>query len=290
MPYFNPATGRFDLNFDLGFDSSQFANELVEGADISEAEKAALQAVLARPQVVSKLRNTVALRSEAQRAMDRARNAATEAEQLRDQNFEWAERNKSAIERWAASQQAQQPGAVITTPSGDQLTKADVIALMTDMRKQFADTLAAQDESYVTLLADTVDLTSDYSRRFGGESLPYADLQKFALEKRMTLRNAYDKFIEPKMEERRKTEMAAAIAAAKEEGRLEALSHREDPAYADPASTWRGPGTGALNDVLLGRQRPTQSLDAAGKPLSGEDAFVAQWNATRGFTQTEKAH
>lgn len=282
--------GLFDINFDLEFDPNQFANELVAGADIDEASKAALAAVFANPNVKGKLKNGVALRSAAQSAMDRARNVATEAERIRDANFAWAEQNKTLIEQWAASQQGHRPGATITAPTGEALTRADVEKLLNETRKQFADTLAAQDESYVTLLADTVDLTSDYSRRFGGESLPYADLQKFALEKRMTLRNAYDKFIEPKMEERRKTEMAAAIAAAKEEGRLEALSHREDPAYADPASTWRGPGTGALNDVLLGRQRPTQSLDAAGKPLSGEDAFVAQWNATRGFTQTEKAH
>lgn len=289
MPYFNPQTGRFDINFDLDFDPNQFASELVLGADIDEASKAALASVFAKPEVRGRLKNSMALRSEAQRAMDRARNVATEAETLRDQNFTWAQQHKDTIERWAASQAGHQPGATITAPSGEQFTRAEAVRLMTEMQQKFADTLAAQDESYVGLLADTVELTSDYSRRFGGESLPYADLQKFALEKRMTLRNAYDKFIEPKLETKRKEEMAAAIAAAKEEGRLEALSQREEQSYAGPESTWRGPGTGALNDVLLGRNR-IQNTDAAGKQLTGEDAFVAEWNRTRGFTVTDKSH
>lgn len=278
--------GLFDINFDLDFDPSQFANELVAGAaDIDDASKAALAAVFAKPEVRGKLKNGVALRSAAQSAMDRARNVATEAERIRDANFAWADQNKTLIERWAASQQGQQPGATITAPSGEVLTKADVTALMNDMRKQFTDTLAAQDESYVGLLADTVELTSDYSRRFSGESLPYADLQKFALEKRMTLRNAYDKFIEPKLEEKRKTEMAAAIAAAKEEGRLEALSHREEQSLGEPG----GDLGSAFKDVLLGRR--TQTLtDGNGNELSGEDRFVRNWQATRGFTQPEKTH
>lgn len=276
----------FDINFDLDFDPNQFANELVAGADIDDASKAALASVFAKPEVRSKLKNGVALRSEAQRAMDRARNVATEAEQLRDANFKWARDNKPVIEAWAASQAGHQPGATITAPSGDVLTRADVEKLMNDMRKQFSETLQAQDESYVALMADTIELTQDFGQRFGGASLPYGDLQKFALEKKLTLRNAYPLFIEPKLEEKRKAEFDKAIAEAKEQGRLEALSTREEQSIGDPSVGDLG---SAFKDVLLGR-RTTTLTDAGGKPLSGEDAFVRNWNATRGFTQPEKTH
>lgn len=276
----------FDINFDLDFDPNQFANELVAGADIDDASKAALASVFAKPEVRSKLKNGVALRSEAQRAMDRARNVATEAEQLRAANFEWAAKHKPVIEAWAASQAGHQPGATITAPSGDVLTRADAEKLMNDMRKQFSETLQAQDESYVSLIADTIELTQDFGQRFGGASLPYGDLQKFALEKKLTLRNAYPLFIEPKLEEKRKAEFDKAIAEAKEQGRLEALSTREEQSIGDPSVGDLG---SAFKDVLLGR-RTTTLTDAGGKPLSGEDAFVRNWNATRGFTQPEKTH
>lgn len=279
--------GLFDVDFDLNFDSSAFANELVAGADIDDASKAALAAVLGNQNVKAKLKNSVALRSEAQRAMDRARTVAREAESIRDQNFKWANDNKPAIEQWIANGGGQGGGnSTITAPSGDVLTRAEVKQLFDEMGKKFSDTLAAQDESYVSLIADTVDLTQKYSKLFDGESLPYGELQKYALEKRMTLRNAFDTFIAPKLDEKRKTEFASAIAAAREEGRIEALSQREEMTTAEPGSGDLG---SAFKDVLLGR-RTTTLKDAAGKELSGEDAFVKNWNSTRGFTQPVKDH
>lgn len=288
--------GLFDVDFNLEFDPERFANELVAGSDIDDASKAALASILAKPEVTKRLKNGVALRADAQRAMDKARDVAGQAERVRDANFQWAAENKSALEEWAKSRgnggggggNPQSP--TVIAPSGDSLSRAEVIKLLEDTKKSFSDSLAQQDEAYVGLIADTVELTSDYARRFKGESLPYSDLQKFALANRMTLRNAYDKFIQPKLDEQRTADIERIKKEAFEEGRLAALSTANEDTRSEPGSSWKGPGTGALGDVLMGRR--VQTLTSGdGKPITGEDAFVANWNKTQGFTKdTGTAH
>lgn len=277
MPYWNPATGKFDLNFDVAFDPNAFANELVAGADdIDDASKAALQAILAKPAVISKLKNSVALRSSAQSAMDRARQAAQEAEQLRDANFAWAEQNRKPLEEFMASGGRH---STITAPSGDTLTKADILALLKEQRDQFAAELAQKDEAYIGLQTDTFELAHEYSTLFG-ETLPLVDLQKFAIEKRTSMRNAFQSFIAPKLAEKSKADVEKIRLEAFEAGKAEALSHITEYSTGEPG----GDLSTAFGDSLLGR-RTTTLTNTDGKPLSGEDAFVANWNKTRGFTQ-----
>lgn len=278
MPYWNPATGRFDLNFDVGFDPAAFANELVAGAeDIDEASKTALQAILAKPAVVAKLKNSVALRSSAQSAMDRARAAAQEAEQLRDANFTWAEQNRRPLEEFIASGGRH---TTVTTPSGDVMTKAEVLALLKEQQTQFAAELAQKDEAYIGLQTDTFTLANEYSKLFG-DVLPLVELQQFAINARTSMRNAFPSFIAPKLEEKRKADIEKIKAEAFELGKAEALSHITEYSTAEPG----GDLSTAFGDSLLGR-RTTTLTSADGKPLSGEDAFVANWNKTRGFTQS----
>lgn len=278
MGYWNPATGKFDLNFDVNFDPNAFANELVAGAaDIDDAQKTALQAILAKPEVVSKLKNSVALRSSAQSAMDRARQAAQEAEQLRDANFAWAEQNRKPLEEFLARGDR---GTTVTTPTGDVMTKAEVLALLKEQQNAFAAELQQKDEAYVGLQLDTYELATEYGKLFDGATMPLGELQKFAIEKRTSMRNAFPSFIQPKLEEKRKADIEKIKAEAFEAGKAEALSHITEYSTGEPG----GDLSTAFGDSLLGR-RTTTLTSTDGKPLSGEDAFVANWNKTRGFTQ-----
>jgi hypothetical protein len=276
MGYWNPTTGKFDLNFDVGFDPASFADELVAGADIDDASKAALQLVLAKPAVVAKLKNSVALRSSAQSAMDRARDAAREAEQLRDANFKWAQDNIEPLKEFVAGGGRRE---TITNPQGDVLTKADVLALLKEQREQFAAELAQKDEAYIGLQTDTFELAHEYSKQFG-ETLPLVELQQHAIKARTSMRNAFPSFIAPKLEEKRKAEIEKIKLEAFEAGKADALSHMTEHTMAEPG----GDLSTAFGDTLLGR-RTTTLTSTDGKPLTGEDAFVANWNKTRGFTQ-----
>ncbi len=277
MGYWNPATGKFDLNFDVGFDSNMFADELVAGADIDDVSKAALQAVLAKPAVIAKLKNSVALRSGAQSAMDRARAAAQEAEQLRDANFKWAEDNRKPLEEFMASGGRQ---SVITAPSGDAMSKSDVLAMFKEMQEKHDADLREKDEAYIGLQLDTYELATEYGKLFEGATMPLGELQQFAIKQRTSMRNAFQGFIAPKLEEKRTKDVERIKLEAFEAGKAEALSHITEFSTGEPG----GDLSTAFGDSLLGR-RTTTLTNTDGKPLSGEDAFVANWNKTRGFTQ-----
>src|SRR5688500_5376729 len=84
------------------FDSTRFANELVADASLSDEEKAVVLKVVNDPKVSGRLKNSVALRSAAQSALDKTRKVAEHAERVLDENFDWAEKNKSALEQWVA--------------------------------------------------------------------------------------------------------------------------------------------------------------------------------------------
>jgi hypothetical protein len=270
----------FDFDdIDLNFDPDRFTDELIAGAEIDDAAKEALRSIVKHPTIGGRLKNVVTLRSKAQSALDKTRNIAREAETIRDANFKWAADNKPALEAWLASERGGNPSATVQAPSGDYLTRAELAEMLAAERRKAESMLASQDESYVGVLADTVDLMQEWSSQFPGERFPYADLQKYALTNRMSLRTAFKDYIEPKMEEKRKTDIERIKADAYEQGKLEGLSQREEVAAAGEG----GDLGSAFKDVLLGRR--TQTLTTGdGKQLKGEDAFVADWNSTRGFT------
>ena len=278
MPYFNPQTGRFELPNEPTFDPLRFADELVADADIDDAAKQALQTILAKPTVVNRLKNSVALRSTAQSTIDRARAAADEAERLRDANFAWAEQNRKPLEEFIASGGGR--ATTVVAPSGEALTKADVLALLKQQRDEFDTQLREKDEAYIGLQLDTYELATEYGKLFDGATLPLADLQQYAIAKRTSMRNAFQGFIAPKLEEKRTKDIEKIKADAFEAGRQEALSHAVDYPSGEPG----GDLTTAFGDSLLGR-RTTTLTNADGKALSSEDTFVANWNKTRGFTQ-----
>jgi hypothetical protein len=272
---------------DLQFDPARFADELIAGADIDDAQKEVLRAAVLNPRVSGTLKNAVALRRDAQSALDRARNLAVEAERTRDANFIWARDNKAALEAFTANGGRQR----IEAPSGDLLSKADVIALLEDRDKKIAARIAEQDESYVGLLKDTAFLTQEFSKTFPGEPFDYGALQEFALTNHMTLRNAFPQFIAPKLEEKRTSDFKIALekakADAREEARMEFAAAREEQSSGELDG--KGDLSSVFRDRLMGR-RTTTLTDSAGKALEGEDAFVAAWGKTNGFTKSAADH
>lgn len=291
MGYFDDLT----TGLTLDYDPNRFADELIASADgIDEAQRDALKALILNPKVSGNLKNAVALRRDAQSAMDRARNLAAKAEEVRNANFTWAEQNKDALEAFVASQGGGQGGRFGTrfeSSNGDLLSKADVVALLEERDKKIAARIEQQDNAYVGLLADTTELISEYTKTFPGETLPYADLQKFALTNGVTLRQAFPQFIAPKLEAKRDTDFKAALekakAEAREEARMEFAAVREEQSSGELDG--KGDLSSVFRDRLMGR-RTTTLTDAAGKALEGEDAFVAAWNKSNGFTRSAVDH
>lgn len=266
------------------FDSGKFTDELIADAAISDEEKAILRKITSDPKVAGKLKNSVALRSAAQSALDRTRKVASEAERVRDENFKWADENRAALEQWVAEKRG---GTTrITAPSGESYSRAEVEKILdareAKLKDDFNKTLQQQDEAYVGLMADSIGLMQEYSKTFDGEPLPYEELQKFAIAKRMSMRNAFPLFIGPKLAEKQKVEFDKKLEEAREEGRRQALTERENPEHGESGGGELG---SAFKDSLLGRR--TQKVTGAdGKQLEGEDAFVANWAKNNAFVKS----
>lgn len=277
--------GRLDsINLD-SFDTAAFADELLAGAEVSDAEREAVRSVFGKTS--GKLKNAVALRSAAQSALDKARNVVTEAERVRDENFVWARDNRAALAELANPNHAR---TVVAGPHGEALTAADVTKLLNTtvetLKTEFGTRLTEQDNAYVGLLADTMELSNKWHRLFPDEDFDYSAIQQHALGKHMPLRLAFDDYIKPKLEAKHKADIERIKLEEYERGVVEGRSQRE----ADPSLAEEGGEVGsALRNVLLGRN--TQKLtDGEGNAITGEDAFVRRWNKTGGFTKAEATH
>jgi hypothetical protein len=299
--YFNLDDSTFDVTRD--FDPSKWADELITGSDIDDAAKETLRAVLAKPTVASRLKNSVALRSEAQRGMDKARDLIRTAEQVRDDNYDWRAKNQAALEAAAGRGRGNGNGddrgdrggngnggngngrgdgdrGRIELPEGV-LTKAELAAVLKERDEAWGLKLSELDQSYTGLLAVSNSLARDYSSKFN-DVLPYDELQEFAVKNKLSLANAYPRYIQPKLDELRAKEIDRIKTEAYEKGRIDALSSREEPGLGEAG----GDLGSAFKDVLLGRR--TQTVNGAdGKALEGEDKFVANWNKTHGFTRSD---
>lgn len=138
-------------------------------------------------------------------------------------------------------------------PNGASLTPEQMQKILDERLQQFGG-------GVTSLVKTAVRLSGDYNKRFG-EPLDVEALDTFLAEQRktdpnLTLDGAYKLMIEPKLEERRKTEFADAIKAAREDERKQIMSTHHIPIDNGPkelSPAW-DPGRHDISKLPLEQQ------------------------------------
>jgi len=126
------------------------------------------------------------------------------------------------------------------------------------LRKEFTQKQQQQEQNFLTLLEGVGDITSDYVVRFK-EKPDLAAIKKIAIEKNMSLTQAYDAYIAPRLQTQQQADLEARIKAAREEGAKDALSKHRLPTHDSPREFHplldRGTGVEAMPDKGPARDR-----------------------------------
>ena len=207
---------------------TEYINTLAqEGGWDADSTKAVLKAIGENPKAAEMFKRDVMARQDYSKNMDTLKTDrdafdASKAEHkvLEGQWLEYHEKLK-AID---AQQQAAGGG-------GDPIDPADPQANPDDRpltRKEMQAELAQRDNAYVSLLETTVNIQNAHQATFG-EALPVTEVKKYAAENQLPLQQAYDKFIEPRLVEKRKVDSDVAKKASYEEGLLKGRSEQLSP-------------------------------------------------------------
>lgn len=145
---------------------------------------------------------------------------------------------------------------------GTGLTKAQVQELLNAALKE-------RDSAYVGLTKTAVRSSQDYFMRFK-EPLPVDELEKYALEKGLSLDAAYKEFIEPKVQAQTTAEWEQKLKAAREEGARDALSKVHTPLDGRPRDATKP-------HPFWDRKEVPQGTTEQDQDRSSRDAFYTGW-------------
>ncbi len=161
-----------------------------------------------------------------------------------------------------------------TTMNGNNGAPNGTASLTPDQMKQILDERLQQFGGGVTSLVKTaVRLSGDYNKRFG-EPLDVEALDTFLADQRktdpnLTLDGAYKLMIEPRLEERRKTEFAEAIEKARADERQKIMSTHHIPIDNGPkelSPAW-DPGRHDIAKLPVEQQED-----------NARNGFLEEWN------------
>lgn len=246
--------------------AKQWFEELAKEAGLSPEETAAFIKAAENPKIASKVETTVKTAEEDYQAQ-LGRVKALDAE-LNDFKV-WANGNgtlrdgrkidKGALAAYQELQQQHQ--AALTelekirtsgTPPDLDLTK---YATREDIDRQLKD----RDTRYATVIKDMGRLASRHAVDFK-EPLDVDALEKLALETNLPLNVAYDRMIQPRVDEQRKQQAEADKKAYAEQAVKDALSRHNLP--TDPVPTQTAPVFAAREKAAAAKGTKTADLDA----------------------------
>ncbi len=155
-------------------------------------------------------------------------------------------------------------GSTVNKPPADVVTKQDLEELAARMSGNTA-----------RVLKDVTTVTLDHYKRFG-EPMDVDALEKFAVEKGLPIRAAYDQMIQPKLRERETAEWEAKVKTAKEEAVREYASQHHIPVDSKPAES----------HPFFDRKEVPQGTSDLAQTRAGRDAFLAALNEQPAGTAT----
>ena len=99
---------------------------------------------------------------------------------------------------------------------------------LTALDKKYDERMKSQEQNFLSLLEGVGDITSDYVVRFK-EKPDLGAIKKIAIDKGMSLKQAYDDYIAPRVQAMQTADFDARLKQAREEGAKDALSKQGLP-------------------------------------------------------------
>ncbi len=132
------------------------------------------------------------------------------------------------------------------------VSKEDLMKFNTDMAGRFAG-----------VIKDATSIAARHASKFGEEPDLNA-IEKIAAEQNLPLQAAYDRWIEPRVEAKRKEDFDTKLKQAREEGARDALSRHKLPVDATPQET-----------APMFMQRPKEGA----APVDIDSELLSAWNS-----------
>ncbi len=200
--------------------AKEFYESLLTKAGVAPEKRQALITQLEDPDVAKALADdAIAPRlrhDEFSRQADEARAAKQKSEAEYAQLLQWQATEQKKIDDFWTQYQAANGNAGNGNGDGTRTIVQPVQGDFLD-KKTFESELAKRDQQFVSLLKDGMGLASRHTVEFK-EALDTEALAKIAVEKNLTLRQAYDEMVAPRRTEAQKAQFDAQLKAAREEG------------------------------------------------------------------------
>lgn len=252
--------------------AKEYLAQLAQAAELTQEERDAILKVADKEKFAKGLEEGVLMRSDYSRNMDalKAEKAKAEAEWGKATNYyaQLLEYKANLDAGVLAAQPGVQPGVQPVQPgiqpNGDFISKKDFDAMKQQM-----------EGSYINLLKAGLSLVDRHRMEFPTEPLDLNALEKTAVEKKISLDQAYGEWAGPKRAEKSKLDLEARLKQAKEEGAREFASTHKIPmvdAQREFHPIFDRAGAQGQAETKDGRLTP-----AGERAL--RDSFVEAWNS-----------
>jgi hypothetical protein len=245
----------------MALDTKQYLEQLAQSTDLADEDKAALLKVAANEKFAKVLGDSVLRQEDYSRNMDA----------LKADRSKW-EKFYSDLTVWKATEEARiaqvlgnngQPEVVQQVQPSDFITP-----------KQFQEEMNRREQVQIALLKDGMRLASQHAVEFK-EPLDSDALAKLAVEKNLSLVQAYNEMVSPRRAESQKTQYDNQLKQAREEGARDALAKHRLPVDTQPREY----------HVLADRDPSKMAGAADYQPNSGKLSISGERALREGFVE-----
>ena len=218
----------------MSVDAKKYMEELLEAAGVSDDNvKQAVSQVFSNEKASKKLADDLLRQQDYSRSMN----------ELKAEKDKWTDWYGKASQEFAANaqlvEQTRREKAAyeaIYGPLGQQGQVVQQVQQQPDLsafEKKMNEEFAKRDQQYVSLLKDGMKLTAQHYHEFR-EPLDTDALAQVAVDKKLTLRQAYDEMVGQRRLEAQQKAFAEKLAAAREEGARDFASKHKLPVDTQP--------------------------------------------------------
>lgn len=255
----------------MAIDPKQYLADLLAEAGASDDQKQAILAIAANEKFSKRLTDDLMRHDDYSRSMDAVRKdkETVEADKRKAADYWQAEsarttKNQQIVDNLAATVKSYE--TKYGSLDGEPLTVTGPTEGMIS-RKDFDAELQKRDNTYVSLLQQGLKLVGQHLHEFK-EPLDTDALAKTAIEKNLSLSQAYSELVEPRRKEAQATKYAADLKAAEEKGARDFASTHKIPVDTKP------------REAHLIFDKPPDGLptDKLGQNRFARDSFVSAFN------------
>jgi len=250
----------------MAVDVKQYVDQLAQTAGLSDEEKAGILKALGNEKFAKGLQEGVELRSDYSRNMDAIKAERDKQAKFYQDMLVW---QKAEEDRLAAAYNQLNP----TVNPQPQPNTFDPEAFKKSLLDEFNKSAAQKEANYISLLKDAVSLGTRHLYEFK-EPLDTEVLAKTAVDKGMSLRQAYDEMVAPRRTELQQADFKAKLAAAKLEGAQEFANTHKIPLDTSPREYHPilDKPSGAVTDYVPNSGRLTPQSERVLR-----DNFASEW-------------